>query len=233
MSLRTSGLVGPGKRLPCTNVSDVDCRWQFLAPTRAALLPSLASREPSHLLPFRPSLPRLRSTKLRDRSTTLAVSPRQNCSRWSAITAIEKCDCGGHSGIRWTRLKKGPQPALFMGGPTDRRRYRCRSSLWADRVLPLVFSSKIPHEYWAGDIAAGCWRANAFKCTGEYGVRVRLRPHGKGQAATTQPFLTPRTKSTPKCHDVEYDKTGVGLQIRWRRQQLGYEQLSPRGGHAL
>jgi hypothetical protein len=56
--------------------ADVDPQ-PFLTLQPAAPLLSLASPQLSYSQPFRPSPRRLWSTKLRDRSTTLAVSPRQ------------------------------------------------------------------------------------------------------------------------------------------------------------
>jgi len=34
-------------------------------------------------------------------------------------------------------------------------------------------------------------------------------------------------------HDIEYDQPGIGLELRWMRQQLGDEEYSPVGQHAL
>jgi hypothetical protein len=75
------------------------------------------------------------------------------------VASTESRSMGGFD-TNDTTQKGAPTGPFYEGGPTDRGRYQCRSSFWADRFLPLAFSSKIPREHWAGRYAAGCynWR---------------------------------------------------------------------------
>jgi hypothetical protein len=64
---------------------------------------------------------------------------------------------------------------------------------WADRFLPLAFSSKIPREHWAGRYAAGCynWRV-ALSTVARYNKPAcNLRNDPVGAYGPANAYLAP------------------------------------------